>query len=67
LDKSVSERTESLFARAAEVFGSREKAMRWLESPAPSLDHRTPLSLLGTPEGIADVEDTLGAIEHGVW
>jgi putative toxin-antitoxin system antitoxin component (TIGR02293 family) len=57
----------SLSVRAAEVFGSREKALRWLETPAPSLGDRTPLSLLSTSEGMADVEDTLGAIEHGIW
>jgi putative toxin-antitoxin system antitoxin component (TIGR02293 family) len=57
----------SLSVRAAEVFGSRDKALRWLETPVPSLGDRTPLSLLSTSEGLADVEDTLGAIEHGMW
>jgi hypothetical protein len=57
----------SLSARATEVFGSSDKAMRWLETPVPSLDFRTPLSLLSSPEGMAEIEDTLGAIEHGIW
>jgi len=57
----------SVSMRATEVFGSREKALRWLDTLVPSLGYRTPLSLLSTAEGIADVEDTLGAIEHGVW
>jgi hypothetical protein len=57
----------SLSARATEVFGSRDKAMRWLETPVPSLGDRTPFSLLSTSEGMANVEDTLGAIEHGIW
>jgi putative toxin-antitoxin system antitoxin component (TIGR02293 family) len=49
------------------VFGSREKAMRWLETEVPSLDNRTPLSLITSAEGMAEVEDVLGAIEHGAW
>ena len=57
----------SLSARAAEVFGSREKAMRWLDTPVPSLGNRTPFSLISTAKGMADLEDTLGAIEHGIW
>src|ERR1019366_9005299 len=54
-------------ARAVEVFGSSEKAMRWLRTPVRSLGDRTPLSLLGSPEGVARVQDTLGRVEHGVW
>ncbi|SPE38083.1 hypothetical protein SBA6_810011 [Candidatus Sulfopaludibacter sp. SbA6] len=54
-------------ARAMEVFGAREKALRWLNSPVRSLGDQTPLSLLNTPEGVARVQDTLGRVEHGVW
>jgi putative toxin-antitoxin system antitoxin component (TIGR02293 family) len=57
----------SIAARAVEVFGTRDKAMRWLGGSVPSLGYRTPLSLLTTPRGMAEVEDTLGAIEHGIW
>jgi putative toxin-antitoxin system antitoxin component (TIGR02293 family) len=54
-------------ARAMEVFGTREKALRWLNTPVRSLGDQTPLSLLNTPEGVAQVQDTLGRVEHGVW
>jgi hypothetical protein len=54
-------------ARAIEVLGTREKALRWLKTPVRSLGDRTPLSLLGSPGGVARVEDALGRIEHGVW
>jgi uncharacterized protein (DUF2384 family) len=54
-------------ARAMEVFGTREKALRWLNSPVRSLGDRTPLLLLNTPEGVAQIQDTLGRVEHGVW
>jgi putative toxin-antitoxin system antitoxin component (TIGR02293 family) len=57
----------SIAARAVEVFGSRDKAMRWLGGSVPRLGNRTPLSMLTTVEGRAEVEDTLGAIEHGIW
>jgi uncharacterized protein (DUF2384 family) len=54
-------------ARAMEVFGTRERALRWPNNPVRSLGDQTPLSLLNTPEGVARVEDTLGQVEHGVW
>ena len=54
-------------ARAIEVFGSREKALRWLRTPVRSLGDQTPISLLNTSEGVAQVQDTLGRVEHGVW
>jgi putative toxin-antitoxin system antitoxin component (TIGR02293 family) len=56
-----------IVARAIEVLGTREKALRWLKAPVRSLGDQTPLSLLDTPEGITRVEDALGSIEHGVW
>jgi putative toxin-antitoxin system antitoxin component (TIGR02293 family) len=54
-------------ARAIEVFGTREKAIRWLRTPLPSLSDRTPLSMLNTADGIEHIEDVLGRIEQGVW
>ena len=54
-------------ARAMEVFGTRERALRWLNTPVRSLGGQTPLSLLNTPEGVAQVQDMLGRVEHGVW
>jgi uncharacterized protein (DUF2384 family) len=32
-----------------------------------ALDFATPISVLGTPEGMARVADVLGQMEHGVW
>ena len=52
--------------RAMEVFGSREKALRWLKAPVRSLGDQSPLSLLDTQEGIERVKDVLGRVEHGV-
>jgi uncharacterized protein (DUF2384 family) len=53
-------------ARAIEVFGTREKAQRWLRTPVRSLGDKTPISL-DSPEGLVRVQDTLGRVEHGVW
>jgi putative toxin-antitoxin system antitoxin component (TIGR02293 family) len=58
---------ESVIDRATEVIGDREDAMRWLGTPVRALDYATPISLLGTREGAARVEDVLGQMEHGVW
>ena len=54
-------------ARAIEVFGTREKALRWLRTPVRALGEQTPMSLLKSPEGLARVQDALGQVEHGVW
>jgi len=56
-----------IVARAIEVLGTSEKALRWINTPIRSLGDQTPLSLLSTPEGIERVEEALGRIEHGVW
>lgn len=67
---SVSAGPDSLVevtARAIEVFGTREKALRWLRTPVRALGEQTPMSLLKSPEGLARVQDALGQVEHGVW
>jgi hypothetical protein len=56
-----------LIARAVEVLGNSEKAVRWMNAPIRSLGNQTPISLLDSPDGIKRVEDSLGRIEHGVW
>jgi len=53
--------------RATKVLGERIKAMRWLGTPVRALDYATPISLLGTSEGLTRVADVLGQMEHGIW
>lgn len=65
--KSQTKQIVETTARAMEVFGTREKALRWLNTPVRSLGDQTPLSLLDMPEGVGQVQDTLGRVEHGVW
>ena len=56
----------SLTAHAGEIFGDRQKALRWLQTPHPSLSGQTPLDAASTAEGFRDAEDILGRIEYGV-
>jgi len=56
-----------VIARAVEVWGTSEKALRWIHSPVRSLGNHPPISLLDRPEGIERVEEALGRIEQGVW
>jgi len=56
-----------VFSRCLEIFGDREKAMRWLESPNAALGKQRPIDLLVTPEGTDQVLDVLTRIEHGVF
>lgn len=51
---------------AEEVFGDRDKAIRWLHRPNRALGSEVPLALLNTDIGARQVEDLLGRIEHGV-
>jgi putative toxin-antitoxin system antitoxin component (TIGR02293 family) len=53
-------------ARAREVFHNRDKALRWLREASPALAGRTPLQVIGSPEGQAEVVDLLGQIQHGI-
>jgi putative toxin-antitoxin system antitoxin component (TIGR02293 family) len=57
----------NITARAIEVLGTREKALNWLRSPVRALGDVAPVSLLSTDDGITQIEDVLGRIEHGLW
>jgi putative toxin-antitoxin system antitoxin component (TIGR02293 family) len=58
---------EQVLARAIEVFGTREKAILWFNSPVPALGGKVPADLLKSPEGKELVMNTLGRIEHWVF
>ena len=58
---------ESVIAKATDVIGDKDDAMRWLGTPIPALNYATPISLLGSKDGITRVEDVLGRMESGVW
>lgn len=54
-------------AKAAEVFGGKEAAQRWLSAPAAALNGSRPIDLLQTLQGAGVVSDYLDRLEHGVY
>jgi putative toxin-antitoxin system antitoxin component (TIGR02293 family) len=50
---------------AEEVFGGREAAIRWLKTPNLALADATPLSMLDTEPGAAEVRRILSSIDYG--
>lgn len=53
--------------RGAEVFGDKDRFIRWINHPSTALANKTPLSLLDSRFGIEMVLDELGRIEHGIF
>ncbi len=49
------------------VFGSAQKADRWMKRPNPALGHQTPLSLLRSRAGVQRVRTILGRIANGIY
>jgi putative toxin-antitoxin system antitoxin component (TIGR02293 family) len=58
-------RLARIATHAAEVLGSDEKAVHWLQRPNRALGGRTPMTLIDTDLGAREVEAVLGRIEHG--
>jgi hypothetical protein len=54
-------------AHAVAVFGDEGKASHWLSTALPMLGNRSPSELLGTEQGIRQVDDILTRIEHNVF
>ncbi len=53
--------------RAAELFGRKDRAIRWLKHPNAACDGRSPLEFLETEPGAAHVLRLIGRLEHGVF
>ncbi|WP_297809499.1 MbcA/ParS/Xre antitoxin family protein [uncultured Methylophaga sp.] len=58
---------ERLLAKAEDIFQDKDEALRWLKTPKKALSGKAPLELAGTEEGVKQVIDLLGRIEHGVF
>ncbi|MGL5942230.1 MAG: type II RES/Xre toxin-antitoxin system antitoxin [Waterburya sp.] len=56
-----------VYARAVDVFGDRDQAVKWLKHPSQALGGITPISCLDNFSGIELVLDELGRIEYGVY
>ena len=55
-----------VLARAVEVIGGKDEAVRWMGTPVQALDYATPASLMGSRKGRQTVIAVLGRLEHGV-
>lgn len=70
LSLSYSERLSRLdrvLARAEDLFAKRQDARDWLKSPCPALGGASPISMLDTDLGTAEVERVLLAVDWGVY
>lgn len=56
-----------LYIEGVEVFGSREKFLKWLNAAIPALGNSAPKEWLDTHEGISMIADELGRIKHGIF
>ena len=56
-----------ILIRAEEVFGNREKAVKWLKEPCVALGGNAPMEMMDTFSGVRMIEDELGRIEYGVY
>lgn len=61
------QRLEHISAMADRVFGSAEKARRWLRKPCRALNGAVPIDLLVSETGARMVEEELHAIDHGMF
>ncbi|MCZ2722363.1 MbcA/ParS/Xre antitoxin family protein [Marinomonas sp. 15G1-11] len=48
-----------------EVFGDEETFKSWMKKPAIALEGKSPELMMATKEGIQQVSDLLGKIDHG--
>lgn len=64
--QSGSQPREAVIARAIEIIGDEQEALRWLGTPVRALDYATPISRLNDPEGQTAVLNVLVQLEHGV-
>ena len=54
-------------AEAVELFDGDQKASaQWLSAPVRALGHKRPNDLLRCEEGVQQVRDIIGRLEHGV-
>ncbi len=63
----IDERIADVIKYANEVFGSKAKAMRWLNSSRHELLGKTPMATLNSAKGRKIVFGMLVRIEHGVY
>ena len=58
---------DALMAHALDTFGDDRKAKSWLSTPNPALDNQEPIRLVGTAEGVRQVDEVLTRIDYGIF
>jgi putative toxin-antitoxin system antitoxin component (TIGR02293 family) len=56
-----------ILAKATAMLGSQKEAELWLDRPAVSLNHKRPLELLTTLQGMKIVDTYIEQIRHGSY
>lgn len=56
-----------LYVEGLEVFGSRDKFLKWLDAKIPALGNTSPKEWLDTHNGIEMISDELGRIKYGIF
>lgn len=56
-----------LYNRGAEVFGSMNAFIEWLDTRVMALGNKSPKEFLDSSSGIGMLMDELGRIEHGTF
>ena len=56
-----------LWARTLQIFGSPDKALRWLHTSLSELNNETPEEALALASGVDRVDAILDRIEYGVF
>ena len=57
----------ALWGRAVQIFGTEQKAARWLRTRLSELNERTPLEALAADPNTDMVDAILDRIEYGVF
>jgi len=60
-------RTKAIVEAVALFEGDQNTAEHWLSTPVRGLGRKKPNDLLATMEGIQQVQDIIGRLEHGVF
>ncbi|WP_280552551.1 antitoxin Xre/MbcA/ParS toxin-binding domain-containing protein [Halomonas sp. 25-S5] len=60
-------RLAKILTKAEDVFGDREEAQRWMNTPAMGLEGRKPIDLITTQVGYELVDDFLTRMDYGVY
>jgi uncharacterized protein (DUF2384 family) len=66
LKEADSENLETLASKAAEVFGSNEKAYEWMFASIYSLKGRRPVTCTNSEKDLEWALQVLDSIEHGI-